>query len=457
MRIRAVVLVAGLLLASCGGRNPSSAPTDSVGDSTSTTASAAVSTTTTSPEPTTAWPQPADDSLTNVWLIPAEMEKPSLVASAEPDRLWLFSVVPAGKGMALVQGDDQNKGFLSYYEGGKRRWQQQFDDYVMSAAFVGDAVVAAVRVADGASTDLVVYPTADGALLQHATLPGALDLRTIGGSVYLLEEGVSRVTVARLDPKTLAAVDALSVPGGGSIAEVDQGLLSWTFAGTDLIDLASWSTTHWAAGVARDAVAPAVVGKTLARVGSGGEVVGLATDGSQEWSVTGLGSGITRLAGLGAKRLAVATDNGVALVDVDGGNAAVVDRWEGAGTMGPTAVIDGRGYLVWFVGTTGHLLADSGNGWVELATFQGGTKYDGPTGATFADGALYVTAATDSEDPGPASEVPLTALSLKDGHELWSIRPTIDVKANVRWALESGAIVVRYGYGLIPGLVEVYG
>lgn len=432
MRVRAVVLVASVLLASCGGSNRSTAPS------------------------TTAWLQPSDDSLTNVWISPVPQRKPSLVASAQPERLWLFSIVPAGKGVALVQGDDESHGYLSYYEGGQRRWQQQFDDYVMSAAFVGDAVVAAVSVADGTKTDLVVYPTADGNLLQHATLAGTYDLRTIGGSVYLLEQSESRVTIARFDPKTLTAVDPLSVPGGRSSAEVDRGLLSWDLVGTDLIDLATWSTIHWATGAARDSVAPAIVGKTMVGVGSGSEVVGSATDGTREWSVAGFGSSIARLATLGATRFAVATDTGVDLVAIDGANTRVVDRWKGAGTLGPTTVIDGRGYLVWFVGSTGHLLADSGNGFVDLATFQGGTRNDKPTGATFVAGALLVTAATDSENPGPASEVPLKALSLEDGHELWSIRPSIDVKANVYWAVESGAIVARYGYGLIPGLVEVY-
>jgi len=397
-----------------------------------------------------------DDSITNVWLSPAAREKPVLVASAEPDRLWLFSVLPVDSGIVLVQGDDEDHGYLSYYENGDRRWQRQLDRYVTSAAFVGDAVVAAMRAANGVGTDLVVYPLADGALLQHATLSGEYVLRTVGGTVYLLGGTESSVALARLDPKALEAVDTLTVPGGGGVIEVDRGLLAWNAAGTGLIDLDTWTTTRWAIGQGRESIAPAVLGTTLVRAPSPGEVVGYATDGSREWSVTDLGADVTGLAALGATRLAVATPRGVELVAIDGMSATVIDRWEVAGTLGPTATIDGRGYLVWFAGTSGYLLADSGNGLVELATFPAGVGQMGPTGATFVDGALYVTAATDSDEPGPASEVPLAALSLADGHELWSIRPSTDVRANVRWSVESGVIVARYGYALIPDLVEVY-
>lgn len=432
MRFRVAALAAGVALAGCGGGSTSVGPT-----------------TTTNPSP--------GDSLTNVWLSPAANKQPTLIASAQPDRLWLLAVVPAGKGMALVQLDDEDRGYLTYYEDGERRWQQQFDGYVTSAAFVGDAIAAAVRSADSRSTDLVVYPTADGALLQHATLQGEYRLRTIGDSVYLVEETEQRVSISRLDPKALAPVDTLSVGGLGGLAEVDQGLLVWSAGGTDLIDLTTWSTQHWAAGASPDSIAPIVLGPTLVSVSGDDKVVGHGTDGTQPWSVAGLDSGITGLAALGTSRFAVATASEVDLVDVDGIAARIVDRWKGECTLGPTAIVDGRGYVVCFDGTTGHLLVDSDRGLVDLATFEGGSESNGSSGSTFVDGALYVAQATKSDEPGPASEVLFSALSLDDGHTLWSIHSAITEKANVRWAVESGAIVARLGSTMIPGLVEVYG
>lgn len=420
--------------------------------------SSGTATSTTVPTPSTS-PPPA--GLTNVWLPAAIETMPTLQLSFRPDRLWLWSILPAGDGIVMLQGDDNGNSFISARDSAGERWRTNVDEST-SLAVAGDL---ALTVTHDPDDRLIGLSLDDGAVVVDQPLAGST-VAQIGDHVVITTLAGQTMRIASFDPARREIDELATFDLTDEVILTDRGVLVLGTGATTLVDIAhGGALIRWP--VALRPLAPpdtygpgtvAVAGDLLVGVATDRRLVAVAPSGETVGVIADRASGLTDVWAAGDGLIVTAGTSGLEVTAIDGAGVTKVGHLDGPGRLGPTAVVDGTGYLTWYADGRGRVLRVTSDGLSEVVTFTEQTSSDVDDEALaeqvrFVDAAIYV--AERRTTPGDRAQL-LTAYAL-DGSTLWTLSSPLLADWEASWDLNTRLIVLRLGYSLIPGQVDVYG